>query len=145
VNDEELESLRQQLEAALSSDGWSVELVTGYRPHLQFKHPLTQTHPWGYGLNPADSPDDALQKVWRAIGKQHQFSDVRGGPIKTKRGRLLSGLRVAAGSYGWDREVYREVVWTLRELRVVGLAEAEWLERVGPVPRPPDMAQSKIP
>jgi hypothetical protein len=144
VDNAEIESLRREVESALSGDGWRVELDSRHGLALEFSHPLTQTHRWSYGLDPNDSRDDALRKVWRAIDREREFADVRGGPIKTRRGRLLSGLRVAAGNYGWDQDVFREVVWTLRELQMIGLAEAEWLERVGPVPRPHGTPESKL-
>ena len=143
VNDVELESIRKELEVALSPDGWRVELDrTGIA--FKFLHPLTQKHQWSYGPNVDDSRDEALRKAWLAIHQQPEFADVRGGPIETTRGALLSGLRVAAGRYGWTTELFKQVIWTLRELHAIGLDEAEWLERVGPVPRPPGVLPSKL-
>lgn len=133
---QEAELLRQELDRELAPDGWSVDLDLRFRaPNLIFKHPLTQ--PWTFGVGPTSTLVDARLAVRQEMTTHSDFEEVRGGPSRPKHGAMLSSLRIAAGSYGWADEVFAQVVWTLRELQLIDLNEAKWLERVGPYPRPP--------
>lgn len=140
---QEAELLRQELARELAPHGWSVDLDLRFRaPNLIFNHPLTQ--PWTFGLGPSTTLAAARRAVRQEIGTHRDFEEVRRGPRHPKHGPMLSSLRVAAGSYGWAPELFAQVVWTLRELQVIDLDEAKWLEKVGPYPRPADMPPAKL-